>query len=275
MKGARVLFILFILTFVSSTRGQQQTQTAPSTPSRTGWLNIQLPELPAPPNKPAQFSYNFEPSRESFEIYIPPDYSPETSYGVFAWVSPGDEAGTPRRFEPLLRQWKLLAVSAARCGNEQSIDRRIGLVMSAILQLSKSLNIDRHRLIISGFSGGGRISAMAGFLHPEFWRGAIGCAGSTYYKGYSMLMPVGASSPGINGIYPDLVSEQNVKDARKNVRFVVITGPGDMNLNDSRSIHRALRRDSFQSLLIEEPGLGGHHIANVESMAKALEFVLK
>jgi len=264
----RFCAILILLPLCSAL--SQETQTAPS---RTGWLRIQFPELPRPEIKPAWFPYEFNPKQEAFEVYIPPD-RPEEPYGVLGWTNPFDTAGTPRRFEPLLNDYHLIAVSADRCGNDSTFDRRIGLLVSAVLELSKSFTINRDRLILSGFSGGGRTAATGCFVHPEIWHGAISWAGGSFYKTYSVPMPVGASSPGLNDFIPKAVTAENVKQAKKNARFVLITGSKDFNLNDSRGIYRALRNESFKALLIEQPGMG-HEVGSVESMRKALEFVLE
>lgn len=251
----------------------QETQTSPAPVRKTGWMRIQLPELPVPEVRPSWFPYDFNPRNEIFEIYIPPD-RPEIPYGVLGWTNPDDSAGTPRRFEPLLNEFHLIAISAEHCGNNQEIPRRLGLLVSAVLQLKKSINIDPERLILSGLSGGGRVSASGCFVHPEFWRAAISWAGGNYYKTYPVPMPIGASSPGINDYYKNGVTPENVKLARKNARFVLITGSKDFNLNDSRGIYRALRNDGFDALLIEEPGMG-HEVGSLDSMRKALEFVYK
>ena len=268
----RLLFCLILgLSLLDATAQQTQTQSRPSAPPRTGWMRIQMPELPTPEIRPQWFPYGFDPAKEVFEIYIPPD-RPEEPFGVLGWTNPQTAAGTPRRFEPLLKEYHLIAISAENCGNDQGFPRRIGLLVSALLQLEKSISIDRQRLILSGFSGGGRTSATGCFVHPELWRGAISWAGGSYYKSYSVPIPVGASSPGINDHVRNGVTKEQVKLARENSRFVLITGPKDFNLNDSRGIHRALRGDGFQSLLIEEPGMG-HEVGSVDSMRKALEFV--
>ena len=270
IKYVAVIISCLFCSFVLA--AEKSEQALPFEPSRTGWLRVKLPELPVPEVKPSWLPYDFKAEEEAFEIYIPREYDPKNSYGVMAWVNWSDDPETPRHFEPLLNEYKLISVAAERAGNGREPARRIGLLVSAILQLSKTLNIDKTRLIMSGYSGGGRTSAMGCFVHPEFWRGAISWVGGNFYKQYSVPMPVGASSPGINDWIPNAVTPQNVKDAKKNEKFVLITGSKDKNLNDSRGIYRALKREDFQALLIEEPGLG-HDVGSAESMRKALEFM--
>ncbi|HSP07742.1 MAG TPA: hypothetical protein VLR94_11230 [Acidobacteriota bacterium] len=248
---------------------------APSLPAdlpATGWMRVRFSELPTPEIRPVWFPYNFNPGEESFELYIPPD-RPGDPYGFLGWTNPEEVAETPRKFEPLLNEYHLIALSADRCGNEQLLQRRVGLLTSGLLQLKKHIRFDPNRLILSGFSGGGRTAATGCFAHPEIWRGAICWAGGNFYKKYSLPMPVGASSPGINNFLKNAVTAKNVKLARANARFVLISGPKDFNLNDCRGIYRALRQDGFRALMIEEPGMS-HEVGSVDSMRKALEFVL-
>jgi predicted esterase len=242
-------------------------------PSKTGWLKIQLPALPAPENQAERIQYNYDPKQEFFEIFIPSGYTGAEKYGVLGWVSPDNDANIPKHFESLLNDFKLISITAAQSGNNQDPARRIGLLECAITQLSKTLNLDYDRIIMSGYSGGGRTSAMACFAHSEFWHGAISWVGGNFYKKYSVPMPVGASSPGINDWIPGMISDDQVKASRQTARFVLITGSKDKNLHDSRGIYRALRNENFKAMLIEEPGLA-HEIGTAESMRKALDFVL-
>ncbi|HSE40120.1 MAG TPA: prolyl oligopeptidase family serine peptidase [Acidobacteriota bacterium] len=258
----RKLFFLFFLFAIQAEALQ------------TGWLKIQLPELPHPDLQPALLKEPLNPKSEVFEIYIPKNYDVSKSYGVLAWVNPHDGLQIPRHFEPLFDEYGLIAISAERIGNDRPWQRRIAVLESGIVQLSKTLNIDPQKRIMSGLSGGGRTSATACFVHPEFWKGAISWVGGNFYKTYSIPMPVGATKRGINDYDPSTVSDEQLKIAREKVRFVLITGPNDFNLNDSRGIYRALRNDHFQSVLLEEPGLG-HEVGSAEYMKKALEFVIK
>jgi predicted esterase len=145
---------------------------------------------------------------------------------------------------------------------------------SAIVQLSQTLHLDPEKRIMSGFSGGGRTSAVACFVHPEFWKGAISWAGGNFYKTYSIPMPVGAYAKGINDFKPGTISAAHVKEARDENSFVLITGSKDFNQNDSRGIYRALKNDGFRALLLDERGLG-HEVGSAELMQKALDFVLE
>ncbi len=260
-------FFLAILLLVST------LVYAEDQPSKNGFLDVQLPELPQPGLDPVLLPATLNPKAEVFELYIPPTYDPAKTYIVLAWVNPDDSAKIPRQFESIFAQNEFIVISAAKIGNDQPWQRRIGILESGIAQLSKTMHFDPSKRIISGFSGGGRISAMACFIHPEFWKAAISWAGGNFYKTYEIPIPVGATKQGINDYIPNIVSSEHIKKARSDCSFVLITGPKDFNLSDSRGIYRAMRRESFHSLLLEHPGLG-HEVGTAEYMQKAIDFVL-
>jgi predicted esterase len=263
-----VLFLVFLLVVIPA------ILIAKELPARTGWLRLQLPNLPKPDSKPVLVRTPLDPTQEVFELYIPPNYDPARSYGLLAWINPDDSAEIPRHFEPLFKEYGFVAISAERIGNNQPWERRTGLLESAILQISETLNLDPTKHIISGFSGGGRTAAFACFIHPEFWKGAISWAGGIFYKSYTLPIPVGATRRGINDYAPGTISTQQAKKTRIKTSFVLITGPNDINFDDSRGIYRSLRQENFSAQFLEQPGLG-HEVGSAEFMRKALDFILK
>ena len=244
-------------------------------PLKLGWNTVQLESLPKPEIKPAWFDYQFDPTKEKFVVYIPKNYDPKKTYGVLGWTSSGDGLGIPKLFEPLLDEFHLIAINAEHCGNTQLSQRRAGLLVSGILELSKTLPIDKQRLMLSGISGGGRLSALGGFVHPDFFCGAISWCGGNFYKDYPDSQKKNWVTFGITHDHkiPNAVTTQNVSDARSHVHFVLITGEKDSNYSDSHDIEKAMKKEGFQVLLINEPGLG-HAVGSLASMRQALVYVL-
>ena len=90
----RKIFLLFFLLFAIHAEGL-----------KTGWLKIQLPEIPQPELQPTLLKDALNPKSEVFEIYIPKNYDASKSYGVLAWVNPHDGLQIPRHFEPLFDEY--------------------------------------------------------------------------------------------------------------------------------------------------------------------------
>ncbi|MCX6966859.1 MAG: hypothetical protein NTZ46_03605 [Verrucomicrobia bacterium] len=258
---------------------QTPQPTAALPPQQTllkpGWNLVQFQALPTPLKKPKWFDYNFDPAKEKFNIYVPASYDPQKPCGVVGWTNPGDGALIPKQFQPLFDEFRLIAIAAESCGNKQKSERRAGLLVSAILQLSTTMAIDRRRVLLSGMSGGGRLSALGGFVHPEFFCGAISWCGGNFYKDYPNSEKPGFVVYGIAHAHQidNAVTAENVEEAKKKVKFVLLTGSKDFNRIDSRDIETAMQKEHFQVLLIEEPGLG-HSVGSAATMRKGLEFVL-
>lgn len=148
-----------------------QTPTPTQTLLKPGWNNVQLEALPNPARKPNWFHYDFDPKVEKFTIFVPNSSGTNKPYGVLGWTNPGDGSGIPKKFEALFEEYRLIVVAAEKCGNNQPSDRRAGLLVSATLELSKMFPINKDRIILSGLSGGGRLSALGVFCHPEIFLG--------------------------------------------------------------------------------------------------------
>ena len=238
-----------------------------------GWTTQKLDALPAPAHKPKGFDYQFDPSKETFEIYVPRGYDPKKPCGVVGWTNAGDGHDIPHQFEPLFDEYQLIAIAAERCGNAQESERRVGLLVSAILQLSKTMAIDQRRLMLSGFSGGGRVSALGAFVHPEIFCGAISWCGGNFYKDYPDFSKANTVTYGFTHGEKHSYSATQLGLAKKNVKFVLLTGSKDFNLHNSQDIETAMKREHFQVQLIEQPELG-HAVGSADNMRRALGFVL-
>ena len=216
-----------------------------------GWQSIRFDKLPAPEKKPKWFSYRFDPSKEKFLVYVPKTYRAGQPCGILGWINAEDSLEAPKKFEPLFDEFRLIVVAAGGCGNTQWLERRVGLLVSAALEISKTIPIDPKRRILSGISGGGKAAALGGFVHPEFWSGIISWCGGNYYEDYPVAKQPDLVRFGINHYNSNAVTDANVDEARKNVRFVLLTGPQDFNLDESHDLETALKQDGMSVLLVE------------------------
>jgi predicted esterase len=236
--------------------------------------NVQFPLLPKPDKHPAWMDYNFTPGEETYTVYIPKGLAAGQSCGALGWINPTDGNGIPKQFLALLDEFQLIGVCAARCGNNEKGRRRIGLLACAMLQLGKTYKIDPARRVLSGLSGGGRTAAEGGFVQPEFFSGAISWCGGLFYKNHPNSEMPGKLRGGINFSPGEhLVTTAMAGEAKRKVKFVLLTGPKDSNLVDSRDIKAALDKERYKALLIEVPGLG-HQVGEAEFMRQAMVFVL-
>ena len=117
-------------------------------------------------------------SQEKFALYVPP-HMPAAGYGLIVFVSPWNAARLPDGWGPVLDQYGLISVTAARSGNDQSpLARRVPLALLAETNVAQLYRLDSTRIIVAGFSGGSRMALRLALGYPDVFRGAILNAGS-------------------------------------------------------------------------------------------------
>ncbi|MFC1452588.1 hypothetical protein ACFLSJ_04500 [Verrucomicrobiota bacterium] len=191
-------------------------------------------------------SANYTLADEFFEIHVPRGYDPRVAHGLFVWISPGDSGSVPAGWKAVLDKHRLIYIGADKSGNNRSVYHRLGLPLDAVVNMKQLYNIDESRIYIGGFSGGGRCASMAVMLYPETFRGA-------FYV-------CGCNRP------PDrmgkIVKEEN--------RYVLLTGTGDMNLEDTRGVLQRYRDSGIDLVTYMEVPEMGHSIPSAEWFEKAV-----
>lgn len=69
-------------------------------------------------------------STESFEVYVPGDYQPDTPYGLFVWISPGDSGAIPEAYKPALDKYRLIWIGANR--ERRDVSERIRRLVASM-----------------------------------------------------------------------------------------------------------------------------------------------
>lgn len=207
---------------------------------------------------------------ESFEVYVPGAYEPNTPFGLLVWVSPSPDGSIERYpgFRGLMDQHKLIWVGANRSGNETDLyQRRIPLALDAAYNMPIRYTIDPNRVYIAGLSGGGRVSSITAFHHSDVYHGGIFIIGANYWK-------------------PAMVPEQNIVlkanaprprpeyllRAKERGRYVLLTGDTDVNRPQMHTYYEGLRRDLNHVLYIQVPGMG-HEVPPAKVFDEALNYV--
>jgi hypothetical protein len=117
-------------------------------------------------------------SQETFALYVPPR-PPANGFGLIVFVPPWNAARLPDGWGPVLDQYGMIFVSAARSGNDQSVlARREPLALLGEANVAERYRVDPARIYIAGFSGGSRVALRLALGYPDIFRGAILDAGS-------------------------------------------------------------------------------------------------
>jgi hypothetical protein len=119
-----------------------------------------------------------DPAKETFALYVP-TRAPANGYGLVVFVPPWNAARLPDGWGPVLDQYGIIFVSAAKSGNDQNVlARREPLALLGYVNAAQRYHLDPARIIVAGFSGGSRIALRLALGYPDVFRGAILDAGS-------------------------------------------------------------------------------------------------
>src|SRR5690349_380136 len=90
--------------------------SAKSIESRMGWS--------FPEDKTEEVAYKI--ADESFEVYVPKDYTGEKPYGLFVFVSPSGNGNPPRHWLASMDEHHLIWVGPNKAGNDRYAHLRMG-----------------------------------------------------------------------------------------------------------------------------------------------------
>ena len=160
-----------------------------------------------------QFENFFEPDEELvYQIHTPANIDSARPPGVLIYISPKPGSRMPQDWAEVLDRHNLIWVGAENSGNEIHIARRVGLALLATVMATRLETIDTSRMVLAGFSGGGRVASMMMPVYPELFAGAIFICGAN----------------------PLFNAEQSTIDALQQLPMVFLTGTGDFNLEDTQ-----------------------------------------
>ena len=121
----------------------------------------------------------------TYAISVPAEYDAAEPRPLILALHPGGAQGSyygslnmRQIFEPALRDWNAIVVAPdapTRRWTSETSDRA---VMALLEQVLEAYTIDRSRILVTGFSLGGRGTWFFATHHPDFFAGAIPIAGS-------------------------------------------------------------------------------------------------
>jgi hypothetical protein len=171
----------------------------------------------------------------------------------------------------VLKEEGFIYIGPNDAGNKASIHRRFGMALDAVHNMTREYRIDPERVIISGFSGGGRVASMLAILYPDvFTQGGIyvaGCntwhemkwsEGSKNYINYSFLRHGG--------------KPKKIDVARKN-RFVFHTGENDFNRINTTLTYEHYQDQDFEHLLLRDDPGKAHSVPETDSFRIGIQFM--
>jgi predicted esterase len=186
----------------------------------------------------------------SWQVYMPNNNSGVVP-GLVVYVSPHISGEIFPRWRAVMDQQNLIYIAADESGNRKPVNRRMVLATMAVKALAQQIAIDSERIMIAGFSGGGRVASILASQYPEAFTGALYICGVDFWKK--------SQTPKVDRLV------QN--------RFVFLTGSRDFNLDETRKIYRRyLKAGALHSKLIVVPKMS-HELPDAKTLAIALEFL--
>lgn len=224
--------------------------------------------LPHIVNAAPGVDYAFDLSRETFEIFVPKNYSSNGAFGIFVFIDSQNEMTMPKEWVSIMEKEKLICLIPQRIGNDQPTPRRLGLTLIGILKAGERYKADLKRIFVSGYSGGARCSLHLAFLHSDVIAGNISICGADFYKPVPRVKAIDQSN---YGVWP--VPRDRVAEARAKARFAFITGEQDFRRGNILDIYQGgFLKHGFHARLIDEPKKG-HQFCSPESLLEAIHFL--
>lgn len=189
----------------------------------------------------------------AYDLCVPPGLAGGKTYPLFFFLSPG---GNPRDFYPrqaevCLKQNCFFAASY-NYRNEIPLDAFMPAVKASISDILLKQRVDRERVYLCGFSGGGMASYVTSYFHPGMIRGVISNDGA---------------------LHPNLLESGELKVTRLKAAAILSGTKDTLVTPDLLKQHARLLEDNGIKTRIF-PFEGGHEIAGPNEWEKAISWIL-
>jgi len=247
-------------------------------PVMSGSKTIQFTGACPSPSRHSRFvRYDFDLNQEHFWLYIPPAYDGHEPWGLMVYLSPAARCEElPDGWGQVLNDDKLLLICPQQVGNGLPYDRRGGLGVVAALEMLKAYSIDPNRVYAAGFSGGARVACNLGFNQSDIFHATIQCCGADFNKAVPRVAVTDTDLHTNPGEYGLLNADANeLENAKKNVKFALITGSGDFRQHYIEDIYNGgFKAEGFNATLFNVNGMN-HEPCPAPTLREALDFIEK
>ncbi|MBY0525076.1 MAG: hypothetical protein K2R98_16850 [Gemmataceae bacterium] len=154
-----------------------QAKVKVSAPTRIDWTFAVSTKSVA--EAPAAWLGDYDSTKQTYEVFVPPNYDAKKSYPVILFISAGDGPGGWKEWEAVCKKEGVIFASPHGAGNgTKPVQKRHRIILDVLDDLRRTYNIDPDRTYLSGHSGGARVAGQIAFALPEYVGGiAPSCAG--------------------------------------------------------------------------------------------------
>jgi hypothetical protein len=230
----------------------------------------------APADQNLNIDYDLDPKQERFVDVIPKSYNGKPGWGLVVYIDSQDACpALPAGWEAVLARRKLLGVIPQKAGNEQPVDRRLGLAVLAAQEVMAAHKVDPKRVYAAGLSGGARIAGMLGFYDPAMFKGTIQSCGADFYQKVPKVAKRGPDDSPEQNYGLIHCTDEEIAAGKAGTRFVFITGTHDFRHAQILDIfHGGYEKAGFNARLIDVPGML-HEPCDARQLSSAIDFIEK
>lgn len=286
MPKTAILLLLLLLTGTVSAQGQASAKTGTFAAEFDERSPLSDPDrMSAVAGWPRKSMPAYDVADHQFQLVVPKGYDGSEPYGLLVFIHPNNDISLDRFYgktlQDVLAKHKLIWVSYSKAGNAVMPNIRLGLALDAVHNVSKQYRIDERRVYVSGLSGGGRMTCMAGLYYPKVFRGAIPIVGTLYFRDVNLpedpellgLMKGQKTPAGAvwrRGLIPP--KAKALREMKKHQRWVLLAGEKDYNMPQMRAhFEQGFERDAFEHAhYLEVKGMG-HTYPDAKWYEQAIE----
>ena len=136
---------------------------------------------------PKSWLGDYDSTKQTYELFVPKNYSERKTWPVILFISPSDNAMGWQSLKELCTKRGIIFAGPQAAGNRCPTRKRVRIVLDVLDELRREYNIDPDRCYIGGFSGGGRIACAIGFALPELFGGVLPICASGDLRSESWL----------------------------------------------------------------------------------------
>lgn len=195
----------------------------------------------------------FFESQEILSYQIRKPVAADQCPGLLIYISPKPGAQIPEAWGAVLDRHNLVWVAAEQSGNEVPVARRVGMALLAPFAVIHGVecDVDLERMILSGFSGGGRVASMMMPVYPGRYSGALFICG-------------------VNAL--SVASRESI-DGLMNLPMLLLTGTGDFNLDDTQMAQATYEQAGLRKTKLSIVDGLAHGLPEAPELEAALDFV--
>ena len=129
---------------------------------------------------PGFINYGINLNSQTYNVYLPSNYTPSGTYGLITYIDAGDAGTMPSVYQSVLDKHGLIFLAGTGIGNTVDRSIRAGVAVMGSFRMCELHQIDRSRIYLMGNSGGGRMGMDVVYARPDWFGGFIGLSGVSF-----------------------------------------------------------------------------------------------